>query len=417
MTQETNGVGERLRTARKLHGWSQQRLAQELQAIASQPNPSGEKERPFSLGTIRQVEQGTQPASAAFVSACARALKINTDDLYDLPYPRSSRDEQMTHAGIPGIRRELATYRLPPEDVPVRPFAELAKDVARASQLRHMVKLGELGELLPTLLHDLRVAWYSTREGPEQERVFGLLAEAYAATSQVVYKLGYVDLSSLAVDRYEWAAAKSGDELAVLVGDYQRAGEMIYAADWRGAERLLEGSRGRIEADLNKEDPSTLAVWGNLHLKSGLAAARAGRKDTADAHLAEAQETAVRLGADRDDYRLCFGPTNVGIWSVGLAVEGMDGTEAVKRAKQIHLPPDTPRERLGHHYIDLARGFWLHGDRSAAFSALQIAKKIAPTQTRYHPMVHETVRAMLRAEARASETTRGFAAWLGLKEF
>ncbi len=412
--QEPTGVGERLRASRKLLGWSQRRLAQELEAIATQPNPSGEKERPFSLGTIRQVEQGTQPASAAFVSACARALKINTGDLYEQPYPRTSRDEQMMHAGIPEIRRELATYRLPPDDEPARAFEDLAVDVKRASQLRHMVKLGELGELLPGLLHDLRVAWYSAN-GPEQERIFGLLAEAYAATSQVVYKLGYIDLSSLAVDRYEWAAAQSGDELAVLVGDYQRAGEMICAADWRGAEKFLESSRSRIEADLGKGDPATMAVWGNLHLKSGLAAARAGRKDTADAHLAEAQDMANWLGEDRDDYRLCFGPTNVGIWRVGLAVEAMDGTEAVKRAKQVELPAGTPKERLGHHYIDLARGFWLHGDRESAFAALQVAKKIAPTQTRYHPMVHETVRAMLRAEARASETTRGFAAWCGIR--
>jgi len=122
---------------------------------------------------------------------------------------------------------------------------------------------------------DLRVAWYST-DGPEQERVFGLLAEAYAATSQVVYKLGYIDLASLAVDRYEWAAAQSGDQLAVLAGDYQRAGEMIGVADWSGAEKFLEGSRRKIEPELVKGDPATLAMWGNLHLKSGLAAARGG---------------------------------------------------------------------------------------------------------------------------------------------
>ena len=44
-----------------------------------------------------------------------------------------------------------------------------------------------------------------------------------------------------------------------------------------------------------------------------VAAARAGNRDLADAHLGEAQETAQRLGADRDDYRLCFGSTNVNI--------------------------------------------------------------------------------------------------------
>ncbi|WP_280502644.1 helix-turn-helix domain-containing protein [Nocardia farcinica] len=404
MTQfSDSGVGQRVRATRKLRGWTQERLSQEVAKYSDQ----------VSLSLIRRVEQGQVPASAAFTAACARALKVNTTDLYEEVYPRTSPDEQKMHAGIPEIRRELATYRLPPEDVPMRPVEELTKDVAKASRLRHAVKLDDLGALLPQLLHDLRVAWYSTT-GTQQERIFGLLAETYAATSQVVYKLGYIDLSSLAVDRYEWAALRSGDQLAVLVGDYQRAGEMICAADYSSAESFLENSRSTIESDLGKGDPKVLSTWGNLHLKSALAAARAGKADAVDAHLREAQETAARLGEDRDDYRLCFGPTNAAIWSVGLSVELMDGARAVERAKGLHLPESTPRERLGHHYIDLARGFQLIGDKEGAFNALQVAKRVAPTQTRYHPMVHETVRAIARQEARATDTLRGFAAWCGI---
>lgn len=398
--QKNDGVGARVAEERKLAGWTQARLASEANV---------------SHSLVKAVEQGRAPASPAFISACARALKVGVPDLLDQPYPRDNHDEHLVHAGIPDLRRELAVYRIPPEDIPPRSIDDLAKDVARASKLRHLVKLEELGTLLPNLLHDLRVAWYST-DGPDQERVFGLLAEAYSATSQVVYKLGYIDLASLAVDRYEWAAAQSGDQLAVLAGDYQRAGEMICAADWAGAERFLEQSRRQIEGELNREDPKVLSMWGNLHLKSGLAAARAGRKATADAHLAEATETAARIGVDRDDYRLCFGPTNAKIWSVGLAVEALDGTTAVTRAEGMQLPANTPRERQGHHYIDLARAFLLHGDREGAFSALQVARRIAPTQTRYHPMVHETVRALARQEARSTETLRNFVAWCGIKQ-
>jgi uncharacterized protein HemY len=155
-------------------------------------------------------------------------------------------------------------------------------------------------------------------------------------------------------------------------------------------------------------------MWGSLHLKSGLAAARSGNRELADDHLNEARETARRIGRDRDDYRLCFGLTNVNIWSVGLAVEMNDGTEAVKRAERFTIPSGTPKERTGHHYIDLARGFLIHGDRTRALQSLQVAKTVAPSQTRYHPMVHETVRVIARQEARSTETLRGFAAWCGI---
>lgn len=393
------GVGQRVAEERKLTGWTQVKLARHAHV---------------SVSLVRAVEQGRAPASPAFVSACARALGLGVAELLDQPYPRRNRAEHEVHASIPAIRRELAAYRLEPvDDLALRPLGELVQDVAEVSTLRHLVNLSRLGAELPGLLAELRAAVHSLT-GAERERVFGLLAEVYAAAGQLTYKLGYVDLASLTVERYEWAAAQSGDELAVLVGDYQRAGELIMAADWNSALPFLEKSRHRIEPNIGTNDPAVLSMWGNLHLKSGLAAARAGNRDLADSHLAEAKETAQRIGQDRDDYRLCFGPTNVHIWSVGLAVEMLDGTEAVKRAETFTIPATAPRERVGHHLIDLARGWLIHGDKNKAFAALRQAKETAPTQTRYHPMAHETIRVLARQETRTSDTIRGFATWCGI---
>ncbi|WP_231114453.1 helix-turn-helix domain-containing protein [Lentzea aerocolonigenes] len=399
MNDDMTGVGKRVADGRKFAGWSQQELARRTN---------------FSVSLVRKVEQGSTPASPAFVSACARALNVGVADLLELPYPRLNREEHRVHGAIPVIRRELAAYNIgPDDDVHVRDLDNLAQAVDEASQLRHAVNLDKLGAEIPGLLQELRAATY-TLEGSAKERAFGLLAEAYNAASQFAYKLGYIDLASLAVDRYEWAAERSGDELAVLIGDYQRAGEMICAADWSSALRLLERSRSRIEDQIGGNDLPTIATWGNLHLKSGLAAARSGQRDLAYDHLAHAQEAAGRLGVDRDDYRLCFGPTNVGIWSVGLAVELLDGTEAIKRAERIVLPGDAPKERVGHHYIDLARGLLIHGDRRKAFASLAKAREVAPTQTRYHPMVHETLRVLVRDEHRRTDTLSGFARWAGV---
>lgn len=399
-TVTVSGVGQRVAEERKLAGWTQIKLAREALV---------------SVSLVRAVEQGRVPASPAFVSACARALNVGVADLLEQPYHRTNRAEHEVHASIPPIRRELAAYRMEPlDDLPLRPLDDLARDVAAVSKLRHSVNLVQLGAELPGLLAELRAAVY-TLTGAERERAFGLLAEAYAAAGQVTYKLGYIDLASLTVERYEWAATQSGDELAVLVGDYQRAGEMIATADWDSALLFLERSRSHIEPELGQDNPVVLSVWGNLHLKSGLAAARGGKRDLADGHLSEARETANRLDGDRDDYRLCFGPTNVNIWSVGLAVEMLDGTEAVKRSEKFVIPATTQRERVGHHWIDLARGYLIHGDKKKAFAALHQAKNVAPTQTRYHPMVHETIRVLAREEARSSETIRGFAAWCGIR--
>ncbi|MGH3947403.1 MAG: helix-turn-helix domain-containing protein, partial [Pseudonocardiaceae bacterium] len=306
MTGESASIGTRAAEERKLRGLTQRQLAERAHV---------------SLSLLRKVEQGAVPASPAFISAVARVLGMGPAELLGQPYPRETATDHRVFAAVPALRRELIAYLLPPEDdVPPRPTAHLGDAVATASKLRHAVDLNRLGAELPGLLAELRSAWQQTT-GSERERVFGLLAETYYAVGQLASKLGYTDLASISVDRYEWAAERSGDELAVLVGAYRRAGELICLDECGAARRLLDDARSRIEGRLRFADAPTLATWGNLHLKSGLAAARAGDREGADAHLAEAKGTAERIGVDRDDYRLCFGPTNVAIWSVGLAVE------------------------------------------------------------------------------------------------
>jgi hypothetical protein len=152
-----------------------------------------------------------------------------------------------------------------------------------------------------------------------------------------------------------------------------------------------------------------------LHLQSALAASRAGKQDAANAHLVEARDTARRLGDDLDPV-LSFGPTNVGIWSVALAVEALDAPQALKRARTLVIPANAPKERVGHHHMDLARAWLLYGDRTRSLASLQEAKRVAPAQTRYNPMVHETVRALARAEARRVDTVTGFAVWCGITD-
>lgn len=400
MNSTADGVAGRVAELRKLTGLTQQQLAARANV---------------SVSLVRKVEQGRSPASPAFISASARALGVGIAEMTEQPYERASRAEHQVHATIAPLRRELAAYCIPPdENIRPRSLDELGAAVSQASELRHAVNLTALGAELPGLLAELRAAVW-TLSGSQQERAYFLLAEAYYAANQAAYKLGYIDLAALGVDRYEWAAARSGDELAGLVGDYLRAGELISSADWTAASRFLEQSRRRIEDRIGNADAPTLAMWGNLHLKSGLAAARSGDEGTANDHLTEARETAERIGADRDDYRLCFGPTNVNIWSVGLAVEALNGTEAIKRAERFAVPPGTQRERSGHHWIDLARGYLLHGDRDRATASLYKAKQTAPQQTRYHPMVHETIRTLARARRRTEPVAR-LAAWAGVRD-
>lgn len=399
--EQFDGVGKRVRTDRMLAGMTQADLARVAHV---------------SLSLVKQVEQGRVPASPAFIASVSAALKTRASKLKGQPYEDDTASGRRLHRGIAELRREIAAYRLPPDDEPAVSLSRLRTAVAAASRLRHRAKLDLLGDELPNLLRSLRTAVHHA-DGHDREVLFGLLAEAYAAAGQVAYKLGYDDLSTLATDRVSWAAARSGDPLACAAADFYVAGELIVNAEWGGASRYLEAARAKITGDTRGNEEAARAMRGVLHLKSGLAAARAGDADTSDGHLAEARELAGLVADGSDHYRLAFDRDSVNIWSVGLAVERQDFTEAIKRAERFgsRFSATVPRERVGHHWIDLSRAYQLHGDREKALVALRRARTVAPQMTKAHPQVRETIITMAEHDRRRSDSLAGMARWIGVR--
>ncbi len=391
-------IGARVAVERKLRGMTQRQLSDRAHV---------------SLSLLRKVEQGSKPATSPFVSAVAAALQMERTALTGQPYRTGDRRLDAVHDLVPDLRRELVMYRLPPDDDrPTPTLPDLRAAVAAVSQSRHAVDLLTLGGRLPQVLADLRLAAH-VYTGTDREHVMALWAEAYYGARQFASKLGYGDLASLIGDRYEWAAEQSGDPLAVALAAVFRASELDGVGDWRAARAIMAAALGHLDPPA---EPAALSVHGFLHLMSGYMAAHAGDEADTWSHHGEADNLARHLGEDRDDYRLWFGPTNTAIWGTALGVELMDGAEAVKRADRVRLPADAPPERAGHHYLDLARGHLLYGDRPAALDALVTARRIAPQQTRYHPMARETVYALARAERRSSVTLRGLAARMGIQD-
>ncbi|WP_028477035.1 hypothetical protein [Nocardia sp. CNY236] len=167
--------------------------------------------------------------------------------------------------------------------------------------------------------------------------------------------------------------------------------------------------------DLAPTAAAGAAVQGALHLRAAILAARTCDADLADAHLAEAAASTAPGQERANCYGTKFSSANVDIHRVAVPVELADGTTAVTRAAEIRLPNGTAPSRAGHYWIDLSRAWLLHGDRRHALDALHTARRIAPQLTRYHPQVHETVRALAANDARSAHSLANFAAWCGVR--
>ncbi|SHM36416.1 helix-turn-helix domain-containing protein [Streptomyces yunnanensis] len=389
-------IGQRIAAARKARGLTQLQLAQRI---------------PCSKSLIAQVERGHKPATPSLTAGAARALAVRLEQLTGQPYEDPHRGR--VRATVPDIQTSMLSWDLPEEDLPVRPFDALAADVARASELGRKARYATLGTMLPSLLDELSAACHCAG-GTEREKLFGLLAEAYSGVTAIAYAVGLFDLRSQAMDRVQWAARESQDPLRVGRTQWQRATLFLQAAAYSRGMRLLDRVRHDLGEDIGRMDAPSLSVHGSVHLRSAMFAARGGNASTARAHLDAAADAARLLGRDANHYGLEFGPTNVAMHRLGVAVELHDGPEVGVLTRRTRLPAGVAPVRAGRWHMDAAKGWLDYGDREKAFAALQEARRVAPEQTRNHPQVRESVQALIRLERYGKQSLSCFATWLGI---
>lgn len=390
-------TGEVIAVLRKAAGWTQRQLATRANV---------------SKSLLGKVEAGDRPASHALLAACARALRVPVERLSGQPYTDTRRDARV-HRDVDALRTVLRCYDLP-DDLTPRPVTELAAEVKALAGLRAAADYGKLAARLPPLLAELTTAAHHTPD-TDRARVNVLLVAVLHAAHTLTHRLGYPDLAESIEHKLTTAADCTSDPLAGGLALWARAQSFQSAGDYAHGLRLMDTARAALAGELREPSQQALVVYGSLHLRSVTLASRAGNTGLAHAHLTAARELADRLGTgDQVHYGLTFGPANTTTHEVAACVELGDGAAAISAAEHWRPSRSLPRTRRGHHHIDLARARLLHGDRDGALIELQHAKRIAPQQTRHHPMVRETTAVLVSLHRRANPDLVSYAGWLGL---
>jgi hypothetical protein len=108
-----------------------------------------------------------------------------------------------------------------------------------------------------------------------------------------------------------------------------------------------------------------------------------------------AERAAALLGTDRNDFETEFGPSNVGVHGVSVAVELGEAGEALRRAAALNTD-GLSAERRARLLVDVARAHGQRRETAGAVAAIKAAYELTPEQVRYHPMVRELVRDLVR---------------------
>lgn len=395
--QAATGLGARVAELRKLHGYTQR-------ALSIRANVS------YSL--LCKVESGERPASHSFAAAVARAMSVNVTDITEQPYGARNATPYSEQAGVPALRQALVEGDDPDLDTATRGVEELRAEVAQIKEWDRKTKHAEAVRALPDVLRHLHRA---CQELPVDQRppLHELLAAAYSFAVIALYRLGHLDLSHLADERARVSAGRGDNPLRSAVAEWNHALILLFDGSYNAGLRSIDRASALI--DLAPPQPARAAVQGALHLRAAILAARTSNTDLAEAHLSEAQRMVTPTQEEANYYGTKFGSANVDIHRIAVPVELVDGTMAVSRAASVRLPVGTAPSRTGHYWIDLSRGWLLHGDRRRAMASLHTARRIAPQLTRYHPQVHETIHSLAAGDARSSVELSQFAAWCGIR--
>jgi transcriptional regulator with XRE-family HTH domain len=391
-------LGERIADYRRQRGLSQRELAAEMQRSES---------------WVSQVERDIQPVERLSVlHSLAQALGVSVRDLRPEAVPEPEPDSAVPN-DLDGLRLELSGHPVlgqlfgggeaatGPADID-----QYAAEVEHAWSLAHDSRFAALNDCLTGLLTRLE---HATRSAVDDEAIelHALRARAYQAASAAFARQDEPDAAWVAADRAITAAEQSGEPLAVIAGHFRLAHALIRVRHYDQASHVAATAIDALTPIAARDDasPEVLSLLGAMHLVQAVTCGHESDRRRARAHLAQATRIADRLGIDRNDYDTEFGPTNVQLHAVAVAVavDLGDAGEALDVAARVDASGLSP-ERQVRLLLDVARAHAQRRHTGEAIAALVDAEQVSPEHVRSHHLAKSTIRELLDQSGRQAPT-------------
>jgi tetratricopeptide (TPR) repeat protein len=367
-----------------------------------------------SVAWVSQVERGVRKVDRMSVlENLAAALDIPLAELAaEAPVVAAVSEEppgvgglRLVLSGVHSLRAMLNGHRSPS-------MSTLRTKTRKAWDLTHAGRYTELTELLRGLVPDLETAARAVPED-QQADVFELLAATYQACSAALAKLGEPEAAWIAADRSMAAAERAGNPMLVAAGAFRLVFVFITARHYDQAEETARTAADALRPKVDDGDLQAMSLWGGLTLQRAVVAARLNDPDTAYGQLDLARKVATRLGEGRNDYDTEFGPANVGLHEIAVAVDLGDAGRALRVASMVDTT-GLSAERRARMLIDLARAHAQRRQTRDAIAALREAEEITPEQIRSHDVVRQLVSDLLTMQDPPAPELRDLAGRMGL---
>ena len=373
-------LGRKIAAERRRRGLSQPELARMIDR---------------SVAWVSQVERGVRKVDRMSVlEALAAALEVPLAELAaEAPIVAAVTEESPGAGGLRLVLSGAYALRAMLDGQRAPAVGALRTRSRQAWDLAHAGRYADLADLLGSLVPDLETAARAV-PGARRAEMFELMAATYQACSAALAKLGEPEAAWIAADRAMAAAERAGNPLLVAAGAFRLVFVFISARHYDQAEETARTAAGALQPMADGGDPQAMSLWGGLTLQRAVTAARIGDPDTAYDQLERAKQMADRLGEGRNDYNTEFGPANVGLQEVAIAVDLGDAGRALRAAAAVDTT-GLSAERQARLLIEMARAYAQRRQADEAVSTLLRAEQITPELVRGHVLVRQLVSDLL----------------------
>jgi transcriptional regulator with XRE-family HTH domain len=317
--------------------------------------------------------------------------------------------DQAGRGGLPSL---LSAAAASPE---VPTLAALDERIGRAHVSYQRGEYVRVATGLPALIGSTTSGMVLAEDERSRQRVLTAQGWAFVLAAKVATKLRQASTARLAADRAVAVASFSSSASLRGAGAYQLACALEAAGEPTHAEQVAALGADQL-ADASRRDPAVLSVRGALLLIAAITASAQRDAAASGRYLANAQQLADELGADRNYAWTGFGPTNVRTHALAAAVRLDQPDRAVEIADQIDtdLFPSGLVGRRCQVHLDAAFAHVRRGDDAGAVDRLVRAERIGPQVLRVNEPAKRLIAELVQRGRRPVGGLRSLAPYAGM---
>lgn len=374
MAAEPSEIGRRLRQIRHARGKS-------LAVIAGLAG--------ISTSYLSMIERGERAVDRrSLIVALANALEVAPTEITSIGVTPAG--ELAEDRSLNAVRLALLSVSMKEPGGQVVPIEVLTARTNEMLTAQRDCSYAAVGTALPGLIRDLHA---TLDAGHDERAVLRLLALTHVQGVQAwLMDIGAsIDLAWQAALLSQLAAERLDEPLTHAVSAFGVAFGLLGAGAFDlAAQTLAKPAVGTATSE-------AIQASGMLALTSSLVAAARGRQADRAAALDHAAGLAERSG-EGNALWFGFGPSNVGVWRMSVALEAGEHAEAARIATTVNpdaLPSPTRRSAYWREYgRALARLPHRHDE---AVLMLRRAEQISPARIHRHPFMRSVIAELLAA--------------------